>query len=641
MSASSSSRAHLVVGTAGHIDHGKSRLVLALTGTDPDRWEEEKRRGITIDLGFADLELGGWHCAFVDVPGHERFVHNMLAGATGLDLVLLVVAADESVMPQTREHLAICRLLGIRSGVVALTRIDLAEPGLVELVEEEVSELTAGTFLENAPVVRVSAVTGEGLPELREALLETAARTPPPAAGPWPRLPVDRVFAARGFGTVVTGTLQGGALTTGQQLVAVPGASAGRVRGLQIHGETVERAEPHRRVAVNLQGLKAEQLERGLVLVPPGREVVTRVLDAQLEVIPEAACELEDGMRVRLHHGTAEVMARLRLPQPGRLGPGEEGAGQLRLENDLAVLPGDRFIVRRYSPITTLAGGRVADVDPPRWRRSDERWPQRTERLAGAGGRERLSLAAQEAGPEGLPLDRRAVRLGVAPEVARSWVDAGEMKTAAGPMFLLAGTRLVTREGLGALVDALAARLERFHAEQPLAPGMPAETLRSQGAPEWTGDEFRAALSHEAAERIVAERDAVRLADHRVELSAAREATLARLLEALDAAGLETRATAEVLAAVGAGRDGAELLDLAARRGEAVRVKEDLWLSARAWQTLLDRLAAEAAAGRDVLDVPTFKELFGLTRKFAIPILERLDDAGVTRRAGNQRVIRR
>ncbi|MDQ7086988.1 MAG: selenocysteine-specific translation elongation factor [Acidobacteriota bacterium] len=375
---------HVVVGTAGHIDHGKSTLVKALTGIDPDRWEEEKRRGITIDLGFAHVELEGRGFSFVDVPGHERFVHNMLAGATGLDLVLLVVAADESVMPQTREHLAICRLLGLQGGVVALTRVDLADAEYVDLVEEEVRGVLAGTFLERAPVVRVSGVTGEGLPALRQALVEQASGLAEREGGPWPRLPIDRVFAAKGFGTVVTGTLLGGPLEVGQSLVAIPGGRRCRIRGLQVHSRSASRVQAHRRVAANLQGVDREQLRRGMVLVPEGREVTARVLDAWITVIDEAPVGVDDGQRLRLHHGTAEVFCRVRMPGGGSLAPSATGAVQLRLEAPLAALPGDRFILRRYSPLVTLGGGRIAELDPPRHRRRRSDWPEHVRALAEA-----------------------------------------------------------------------------------------------------------------------------------------------------------------------------------------------------------------------------------------------------------------
>ncbi|MBP7149040.1 MAG: selenocysteine-specific translation elongation factor [Acidobacteria bacterium] len=629
---------HVVVGTAGHIDHGKSTLVRALTGTDPDRLPEEKRRGITIDLGFAHTEIEGITFSFVDVPGHEKFVHNMLAGATGIDLVLLVVAADESVMPQTREHLAICSLLGLSAGVVALTRIDLVDADLAGVAAEEVREFVARGFPAGWPLVRVSGVTGEGLEELRAALVECARRLPERASGPWPRLPVDRVFAARGFGTVVTGTLQGGPLRAGDTLVAVPGRASARVRGLQVHGQSVDEAGPHRRVAVNLQGLDRREIARGVVLVPPGLEVETLVFDACVAAVDDPPVGLEDGQRVRIHHGTAELMGRLRLPGGAAIAPGASGACQVRLEAPLAALPGDRFIVRRYSPIVTLGGGVIVDVDPPRWRRADSRWPRRVEELARAGAPERLALAAREAGDAGLAVSRRAVALAITPaEALRHARDLA----AGGEFGLLANDLLVERACADRLLAAAKRELSRFHRERPLEAGLPVERLRADLAPAWPADAFRELLARGQAEGWLAvAAEGARLARHASAPEGQLAEVHARLLKLLDEAGLEALGEDDLLWQAGATERGRELLLFAQRAGQAVKIKGDLWISGTAWRAMVERLRAEAAAGRPTLDVPAFKELFGLTRKYAIPILERLDEDGVTQRVGNERRIR-
>ncbi len=632
---------HVVVGTAGHIDHGKSTLVRALTGVDPDRLPEEKERGITIDLGFAPARIGELVVSFVDVPGHERFVHNMLAGATGIDAVLLVVAADESVMPQTREHLAICRLLGIPAGLVAITRSDLVEEGMVELVAEEVRELVAGTFLEGAPVVPVSGVTGRGLDALREALAAVAARLPERAAGPWPRLPVDRVFAARGFGTIVTGTLQGAALSVGDPLEAVPGGPTGKIRGLQVHGAAVEVAGPQRRVAVNLQGVDRERLERGMVLVPPGLGPVTLVFDALLEVTADAPAPLEDEQRVRVHHGTAEVLGRLRLPHERPLAPGARGAAQIRLEAPLAALPGDRFILRRYSPVTTLGGGIVVDLDPPRRRRDDPAWPQRTEELARATPAGRLARAAQDAGPEGVDLAERAVRLGLTREAGRAAAAELEQAPAAARVVLLEGDRVVSVPARETLFARIAEELARAHADRPLEDGPAPERLRGAIAPDWSAEQFRGLLARLEARGAIAVRpDAVRLASHQAVPEGEQAERLAAVKGALDAAGLEALPEADLLARLGGGPAARQLLAFAARRGEAVKLRDDLWLGGAAWERVVRTLRDEAAAGRATIDVGTFKELFGISRKYAIPLLEKLDAEAVTQRIGNERRVR-
>ncbi len=633
---------HVVVGTAGHIDHGKSTLVRALTGIDPDRLPEEKERGITIDLGFAPARIGEVVVSFVDVPGHERFVHNMLAGATGIDLVLLVVAADESVMPQTREHLAICRLLGIPGGLVAITRSDLVEEGMLELVAEEVRELVAGSFLEGAPVIPVSGITGRGLDALREALVAVAARLPERAAGPWARLPVDRVFAARGFGTIVTGTLQGAALSVGEPLEAVPGGPTGKIRGLQVHGAAVEVAGPQRRVAVNLQGVDRERLQRGMVLVPPGLGPVTLVFDALVEVTADAPAPLEDEQRVRVHHGTAEVLGRLRLPRERPLAPGARGAAQIRLEAPLAALPGDRFILRRYSPVTTLGGGIVVDLDPPRRRRDDPAWPQRTEELARATPAGRLARATHDAGPEGVDLAERAVRLGLTRAAARAAAaELEQAPAAAARVVLLEGDRVVSVPARETLFSRITEELARAHADRPLEDGPAPERLRGAMAPGWSAEQFRGLLARLEARGAIAVRpDAVRLASHRAVPEGEQAERLASVKSALDAAAFEALPEADLLARLGGGPAARQLLAFAARRGEAIKLKESLWLGGGAWERVVRTLRDEAAAGRATIDVATFKELFGISRKYAIPLLEKLDAEAVTQRIGNERKVR-
>ncbi|HSB62321.1 MAG TPA: selenocysteine-specific translation elongation factor, partial [Vicinamibacteria bacterium] len=401
----------LIVGTAGHIDHGKSALVRALTGTDPDRLKEEKERGITIDLGFAHLELGeGLVASFVDVPGHERFVRNMLAGAHGIDAVVLVVAADESVMPQTREHFHICRLLGIPRGLVALTKCDLADADSQALAELEARELVAGSFLEGRPVLRVSALTGLGLDALRDALRALAVEAPPRPSGGLLRLPVDRAFTMRGFGTVVTGTLVSGALDLGEEVEVLPAGRRARVRGLQVHGSSVDRAEAGTRTAVNLAGLDVSDLVRGDVLARPETLRPTAMLDVELALL-RGERALVDGARVRVHLASAEVLARVRLLGERRLEPGRAGFAQLRLERPAVAGRGDRVVLRAYSPATTIGGALVLDPLPPKRRASDR---PRLERLREA--REPAAAAAAlvaEAGPAGLDAPALVSRLGL------------------------------------------------------------------------------------------------------------------------------------------------------------------------------------------------------------------------------------
>src|SRR5216684_3770070 len=352
----------VIVGTAGHINHGKSALVEALTGTHPDRLAEEKRRGITIDLGFAFLEENGVRLGFIDVPGHERFVSNMLAGAAGIDVVLLVIAADESIKPQTREHFDICRLLGVQRGVVALTKSDLVDGDMLGLVKLEVEEYLRGSFLERAPIVPVSAKTGAGLPELKKALLEVAREVPGKDAVRYFRLPIDRAFAMKGFGTVVTGTLISGSVGAGDEVELFPKGERLRVRGVQSGGKSVERATPGQRTAVNLAGIEHTSLKRGMVLAAPGKFRKTRRIDVRLELLSSAR-KMKQGARVHFHAGTAETIAEVFFHGEKELPPGGRALANLKLQDEVLVLPGDRFIVRQFSPVVTIGGGAV--LDPP------------------------------------------------------------------------------------------------------------------------------------------------------------------------------------------------------------------------------------------------------------------------------------
>src|ERR1051325_11239175 len=352
----------IIVGTAGHIDHGKSALVRALTGVDPDRLPEEKRRGITIDLGFADLELDDLRIGFVDVPGHERFIKNMLAGAHGIDLLALVIAADESVMPQTREHFDICRLLGVNNGLVVITKKDLVDEEMLALVEDEARELVSGSFLENAPLVTVSSRTGAGLDDLKSRLTEMGRRVPPRSQDFTMRLPIDRAFSMKGFGTVVTGTLISGKITEGEELELLPANIKVRVRGLQVHNKSVPEAHAGQRTAVNLAGVDTSQIERGMVLAPAGRLRPTQVVDVWIDVLPGASRALRSRSQVRFHIGAAEVLGRVRvLDASSQIAAGHGGLVQLRLEAPVVAVHGDRFILRTYSPAETIAGGVILD----------------------------------------------------------------------------------------------------------------------------------------------------------------------------------------------------------------------------------------------------------------------------------------
>ncbi len=614
---------YVVAGTAGHIDHGKTSLVRALTGVDTDRLKEEKQRGISIDLGFAHLALSP-ECtlAFVDVPGHERFVKNMVAGATGIDFVLMVIAADESIKPQTREHFEICRLLGVNRGIVVLTKCDLVDKEILDLVKLEVEEFVKGSFLEQAPIVAVSAIHQTGLQELRQTLLDVAMQVPARPSQRYFRLPVDRSFSMHGFGTVVTGTLVSGAIATGDEVELVPGGVRLRVRGLQVHGQAVEKAYAGQRTAVNLSGIEPAQVTRGMTLAAPGRFAPTALIDCSFDLLAGAK-PLKPGAPVHFHTGTAETEATIR-----RLGPrepirsGEHAWVRLRLREPLLVLPGDRFIVRMFSPVVTIGGGEVVDVEPPR-----KSTAERVERLRDAAPAEKLLLLVAES-QAGMSLPDLVRRTGWTEEEILA--EAGKLKRIeAAPAWFVAPAWFEARG------EALRGVLKEFHRANPLQTGMPKEEARARVLDEAPAFVFEALLGE--SEEAVAEGETVRLKSHRVALGEDEESATRKIEGAFERAGLAVPSTQEVLASTGIDpvRSRA-LLQILLRKQSLVKVGEDLIFH----RTALDSLRALLAARRGArFQVGEFKQWTGVSRKYAIPLLEFLDRQRLTRREGDSRVI--
>jgi selenocysteine-specific elongation factor len=635
---------NVIVGTAGHIDHGKSRLVTALTGTDPDRLKEEKERGITIDIGFAFMPLGeDLRLGFVDVPGHEKFVKNMLAGIGGIDLVLLVVAADESVMPQTREHFNICRLLGVQRGLVVITKTDMADPEMTELVELEVREFLTGSFLEEAPLLKVSSVTGEGIEDLRRALeAEAQLARGKETARPF-RLPVDRAFTIRGFGTVVTGTLLAGDIAVGEDVEIQPIGKSARVRGVEVHGDKVERAAAGQRTAINLHGVNLDEVDRGHLLGRPGTFSPSSLFDADLEMVDTAARPLKDGARVRFHLGTDEIMARVTLLDEygsRQLEPGGRTWAQLRLERPTAAFPGDRFIIRQYSPVITIGGGTVVDNLPTRHRRRQAlEMAARLAALAAGGPEERLVIFAEEAGLKGLAVSTAAVRAGLhlkeAGTMLRQLVEQGVLISLGENPLTVCPAAVY-----GELRDTLLTTLEAYHAEQTLRGGMPREELRVRiGAEDGL---FRRLLTELSGEgRVSAKADEVALSGHTVTLSAGEEEIRGLLVGIYDKAGFTPPSMGDALSGAGGDRVTAEkIFHLLLREGELVRITTDLTLSRTSMEEVKSRLLGLRQEGCEEVTVGDVKKLFGLTRKFAIPLLEHLDRSRFTRRVGDKRVFR-
>jgi selenocysteine-specific elongation factor len=628
----------VIVGTAGHIDHGKSALVEALTGTHPDRLAEEKRRGITIDLGFAFLEEGGVRFGFVDVPGHERFVSNMLAGAAGVDLVLLVIAADESIKPQTREHFDICRLLGVQRGVVALTKSDLIDADTAGLVRLEVEEYLRGSFLEGAPIVPVSAKTRAGLPELKSEMLRVAQQVPGKDAARHFRLPIDRAFAIKGFGAVVTGTLISGGVAAEDEVELFPQRKRLRVRGVQSGGKTVERALAGQRTAVNLAGIEHTALKRGMALAAPGTFRTTRRIDTRLELLPSAP-KMKQRSRVHFHSGTSETIAEIFLYGQSELVHGQTAFAQLRLQDDLLVLPGDRFIVRQFSPVTTIGGGVVLD---PLARRPMVRDTGRVAFLATLqqGKKEEMLAAMVERAPTGLAFDEILARTG--------WLD-GELRDTAKKVAESGRAKCVATEPLllvpGKIFEEarqkIAARVEQFHKENSLSQGISREDLRSHLGRRVKAETFRAALEELVAQRkLELQGDLVKRAGSAITLEPEEARAKKEIEAAFATAGLAVPTVKEVLSGlpVEAGR-AEKILQILLREKSLVRVTPELIFHPDALAHLKDRLSAYKKTKGERLSVPVFKELTGITRKYAIPLLEYLDRERVTRRAGDERVI--
>jgi selenocysteine-specific elongation factor len=652
---------HVVVGTAGHIDHGKSALVKALTGTDPDRLQEEKERGITIDLGFAflrgddELSIG-----FVDVPGHERFVKNMLAGVGGIDLVMLVIAADESVMPQTKEHFEICRLLNIPRGIIVVTKSDLVDRELRDLAAMEARELVAGSFLESAPLVEVSSRTGEGLDELKETLVEAARAVPTRAAEGLFRLPVDRVFSMKGFGTVVTGTLVAGGISQDDEVVILPSGRKARVRGLQVHGRGCETASAGQRTAVNLQGVDVSQIERGNVLVRPGAFEPTHMIDAELEVLPTSPIPIQDLTRVHLHLGTAQVLARVRvLGGRQRIAPGESALVQLRLEAPIVAARFDRFILRRYSPLETIAGGVVMDAHPRKHSVASASVVERLEEIRGVpglppggegttGDGERGSsnataravvMFASERGSACIGSVELARRLSLREEALRPITEA---LVSSGQLIRVSKSPevFVAAEVVQALSSGIEEELRRFQKSHPLLEGMSKSELREKASGRASSELFEwllTRLSEEKKVRIA--RDLVATADHEITMSAdetrAREVLVERYLDA----GYQPANVASIAEAV---KLDAKLLNRVQRvllkDGTLVQVADGVIFHRETLEKLKKTLR-DYKEHSDRIDVGRFKERFGVTRKHAIPLLEWLDRERVTRRVGNERLI--
>ena len=633
---------HIVVGTAGHIDHGKSTLIEVLTGVDPDRLKEEKERGITIDLGFASLQLGDrLRVGFVDVPGHERFVKNMLAGVGGIDAVLLVVAANESIMPQTREHFDICRLLSIPRGLVVITKCDLVEREIVELVQLELQDYLRGSFLEGAPVIPFSASSQEGLGPLRQALAELGDGLPPRNPELPFRLPIDRCFSSRGFGTVVTGTLVSGAIRKDGEVELYPIGKRSRVRHLQVHSREVDRAEAGQRTALNLQGVEVGEVHRGVQLSVCGRFQAVSHCDCRLSLLESSPVTLRNRSRVRFHLGAAEVLAEVRPLEPKTLAPGQRGMARLALEKPVLALVGDSFILRRTSPMITVGGGVVLDIFPPRRRRSRD-LDRRLEFLRAMDSDDPETMIGQLAAREatgGIDEDRVLSQLALTRTTVRQvlsrLVEEGRVRRLARRPL-----QVMDRECFDGLCRQSLALIRDYQQRQPLSAGLPREQLHSSLFAGVSQNGFKSVLAHLCDRDLVElDRDRVRLKGSGVRLSADEARALDRIEQAFRRAGLQAPSVEEVFREITLPQEQTRrLMALLTRQEKLVKLSETLFFHADSIEEVKKKLR-EHKKQQDRIDVPAFKKLAGVTRKYAIPLLEHLDRERVTRRAGEVRVI--
>jgi selenocysteine-specific elongation factor len=631
----------VTVGTAGHIDHGKSTLVRALTGIDPDRLEEEKRRGITIDIGFAHLELptpdgrDRLRLGFVDVPGHERFVRNMLAGVGGIDLVILVVAADESIKPQTREHFDICRMLNIRRGLTVLTKADLVDSDTLEVVRLEVEEFLRDSFLDpaTAPLVAVSATTGLGLERLRQELARVADGAPardPQAAF---RLPIDRVFTIKGFGTVTTGTLISGTVHKDEEVEVLPGARRLRVRGIQNHNQAADRAIAGQRTALNLAAVSPEELARGMMLAPAGLFRAGKRLDVEIDLL-RSARPLKDRARVHLHAYTAETIAEVVLIGQKQLRPGETGLAQLRLADAVALVPADRFILRQFSPVVTIAGGSVLDAAPQARRLSAADHAGFLRRLQSASREELLAARIGRRQARGLSLFDAVAETGwLAAQLAPMVAALAKSK-----QIVQIGELLVASDHFQGARAGLLNRLTSFHDKNRLVAGMNRQELRDQLGLE--PSVFAGVVESLVQERrIELQEELIRIPGRGVAMQSDEAESKKRIEEAFLKAGLEVPALKDVLASLKLDRARAQqIVTLLLRDRTLIKVNEELVFHHQVLADLKAKLL-EMKKSSPKIDIPRFKDMTGVTRKYAIPLLEYFDREHVTRRVGNERII--
>jgi selenocysteine-specific elongation factor len=629
-----------ILGTAGHIDHGKTSLVKALTGIDTDRLKEEKERGITIELGFAHLTLpGGKVLGIVDVPGHEKFVKNMVAGATGIDMVALVIAADEGVMPQTREHLEICQLLKVRQGIVVLTKIDMVDEEWLDLVREDVREYLSETFLGSAPIVEVSAITGQGIDNLVQVLDKVFQALPERDAGHIFRLPIDRVFTMHGFGTVITGTTVSGRIRIGDEVTLYPQGIDSKIRGIQAYNQEVTEVHAGLRTAVNLQGVEKAAIERGNVLAGKDSLKATRMIEVHLDLLPSAPRKLKNRAKVRFHTGTCEIISTVILLDRDELTPGQSCYAQIRLEAPTAVLRNDHYVIRSYSPVQTIGGGEILHALPVKRKRFSATALAEVKSLHSGDFSQVIEVFVSSARFSGVRQDD----LPFLTNTTRKKLD--------GTLPALLSQKKITQydREAGLLIHSsflqkarneILETIARYHTDYPLKLGLPKEELRSRTEGARNQKLFNYLMTQLSAEAAVAvEKDLIRLKAHRVTLAEDQEKTRQALEKLYLDSGLQPPYFKEIKDKY-AGKTASEVIDVMVKEGVLIKVKEDLFFHKAALDSLQERLVEFLRANGE-MTTQQFKDITGTSRKYTIPLIEHFDRAQLTVRVGDNRVLRK
>jgi selenocysteine-specific elongation factor len=632
----------IILGTAGHIDHGKTSLVRALTGINTDRLKEEQLRGITIELGFADLTLpNGQHLGIVDVPGHEKFVKHMVAGATGIDLVALVIAADEGIMPQTREHMEICILLGVRYGMVVLSKVDLVDPEWLAMVQEEVAQFTQGTFLEGAPVLPVSSATGQGLPEFTQALERISADIPPRASAGIFRLPVDRVFSMKGFGTVITGTLISGKVAVGEKVMLYPSGLTSKVRGLQVHNQSVETAEAGMRTAINFQGLEKAEVDRGDVIATPDALVPSYMIDAALHYLQSNPKALKNRSQVRFHAGTSEILGIVALLDRQELKPGESAIVQIRLETPVTLIKDDHYVVRSYSPARTVGGGQVLNPIAPKHKSTQVEAIHRLSALAEAPPEQVVAHHVEAAGYGGCAFGELMLMANL-PEKQLDRLLQTLMSQKTAVQIDREKRRYIHAATFTALQKEMHAQLSTYHGKNPLKQGMPKEELKSRLPASVDIKLFTLTVQQMIkAGEITAEEDLVWLAAHRVALRVDQSELRTKILSAYETGGLTPPYFKELCETLGTPLEPArQVLSLLVNAGLIVKIRDEYYCHQQHLGDLKRKLV-EYLTTHDEISTPQFKDMTGASRKFVIPLIEYFDTTQLTIRVGDLRKLRK